>query len=272
MIPAISQCTTLAAPFKEELEQFAGCRMNHVEIWLPKLEAWLKNETIPSTGRLLSDLGIVPVAGSIQGGLLRQNGESRKAHEEHFRKRLDLMQELNIPQVVIVPETDHDSAELGPVADGLVRAAQWAESYGIKVALEFSCRARVVNNLQTAAMLIRHAAQPNLALCLDLFHYWNGPSKESDLDLLTEIPLGLVQVSDISGACRELATDGQRILPGEGDIPIKGLLAKIQQTGYQGPVSVELLNPQIWGIKPSHVAELAQSALMKILPTPRVVH
>ena len=265
MIPAISQCTTLAAPFKEELEQYAGCRMNHVEIWLPKLEAWLKNETIQTTKKLFSDLGIVPVAGSIQGGLLRPQGEARKAHEDHYKKRLEIMQDLGIPQVVIVPETDHDSADLGPVAEGLVRAAQWAEAFGIKVALEFSCRARVVNNLQTAAMLIRHAAQPNLALCLDLFHFWNGPSKESDLDLLTEIPFGLVQVSDISGICRELATDGQRILPGEGDIPLKSLLAKIKQSGYQGPVSVELLNPQIWGIKPSHVAELAQSALMRLV-------
>ncbi len=264
MIPAISQCTTLAAPFREELEQFAGCRLNHVEIWLPKLEAWLKAETIPTTRKLFTDLGIIPIAGSIQGGLLRQNGEARKAHEDHFRKRLDLMGELNIPQVVIVPDTDHESQELGPMAEGLVRACQWAEAYGIRVALEFSCRARVVNNLQTAAMMIRHAAQANLALCLDLFHFWHGPSKESDLDLLAEVPLGLVQVSDISGVCREWATDGQRILPGDGDIPLKGLLAKIRQTGYQGPVSVELLNPQIWGIKPSNVAELALSALMRL--------
>lgn len=266
MIPAISQCSTLAAPFREELEQYAGCRMNHVEIWLPKLEAWLKSESVETTSRLFSDLGIVPIAGSIQGGLLRPAGEARKAHEDHYRRRLDLMQALGIPQVVLVPETDHDSAELGPVAEGLIRAAQWAEAFGIKVALEFSCRARVVNNLQTAAMLIRAAGQPNLSLCLDLFHFWNGPSKESDLELLREIPLGLVQASDIAGIPRELASDGQRILPGEGDIPLKSLLEKIGQSGYAGPVSVELLNPQIWGIKPSHVAELAQSSLTRLFP------
>ena len=266
MIPAISQCSTLASPFREELEQYSGCRMNHVEIWLPKLEAWLKTESVETTSRLFSDLGIIPIAGSIQGGLLRPAGESRKAHEEHYRRRLDLMQALGIPQVVLVPETDHESVELGPVAEGLIRASQWAEAFGIKVALEFSCRSRVVNNLQTAAMLIKLAAQPNLSLCLDLFHFWNGPSKESDLELLGEIPLGIVQASDISGIPRELATDGQRILPGEGDIPLKSLLKKVGQTGYSGPVSVELLNPQIWGIKPSHVAELSLSALTRLFP------
>ena len=266
MIPAISQCSTLASPFREELEQYAGCRMNHVEIWLPKLEAWLKKESVESTSRLFGDLGIVPIAGSIQGGLLRPAGEARKAHEDHFRRRLDLMQALGIPLVVVVPETDHDSADLGPVAEGLVRAAQWGEAFGIKVALEFHCRARVVNNLQTAAMMIRAAAQPHLSLCLDLFHFWNGPSKESDLELLREIPMGLVQASDVSGIPRELASDGQRILPGEGDIPLKSLLEKIGQAGYKGPVSVELLNPQIWGIKASHVAELAQSSLTRLFP------
>jgi len=269
MYAVYGQATTMAAPLVEEWKQVGAAGFRHIDAWLAKLEAFLKNEQVSTLKQMLGDLNLGLVCGSFQGGLMRPPGEARKAHEDHFKKRLDLCEALAIPTMVLACDSDGDPGpqSLNFAIEGLVRACQWADAYKVRIALEFQARNRLVNNLETAAMVIKQAAQPNLGLCLDLFQYWIGPSKEMDLELCRHVPTYLIQVSDLSGVPREWATDSHRILPGDGEIPLGPLLAKMGQMGYSGPVSVELLNPKIWQIKPTQVAEVAFSALKRLFPT-----
>jgi sugar phosphate isomerase/epimerase len=69
-----------------------------------------------------------------------------------------------------------------------------------------------------------HRGAPGLGVCLDLFHYYTGPSKFEDLAYLSCDNLAWVQVCDLSGTPREIASDGDRILPGEGDFQIGPIL------------------------------------------------
>ena len=61
------------------------------------------------------------------------------------------------------------------------------------------------------------AGEPNVGVCLDVFHYYKGPSKPEDLDRLTAKNLAHVQLCDVAGVPRELMTDADRVFPGEGD-------------------------------------------------------
>src|SRR6185295_18833872 len=101
--------------------------------------------------------------------------------------------------------------------------------------------------------------------CLDAFHYYVGPSKPDDLGLLRRENLFHVQLSDVADVPREFATDSQRILPGDGDIPLTPLVDRLREIQYDGYVSVELLNPQIWQIPPRQFGEIAMTALRKVL-------
>jgi sugar phosphate isomerase/epimerase len=102
-------------------------------------------------------------------------------------------------------------------------------------------------------------------VALDVFHYYTGPSKFEDLGLLTRQNLAFVQVSDLAGVPRELATDADRILPGEGDFRLGPIMAQLRAVGYDGWVSLELLNPTLWLVKLSQVAELGYGALQRLL-------
>ena len=146
------------------------------------------------------------------------------------------------------------------------QAGQWASGFGVRLALEFRATDTFCTSLDTAVRLTAACGEPNVGVCLDTFHFFKGPSKESDLDLLTPENLAFVQVSDWSGVPRELASDADRILPGDGDLPLAELLEKLRGRGYDGWVSVELMNPMIWQLKPGQVAELAAAALARILP------
>jgi 4-hydroxyphenylpyruvate dioxygenase len=147
----------------------------------------------------------------------------------------------------------------------LGQAATLAGDHGIRLALEFNAKAALGNNLQTAAALVADAASPHLGICLDAFHYYVGPSKPEDLQLLTTENLFHVQLCDLVDIPRELAGDGDRILPGDGDIPLAPIVDRLREIQYAGCVSVELMNPQIWQIPVRQFGEIALTALRKVL-------
>ncbi|NBW97713.1 MAG: sugar phosphate isomerase/epimerase, partial [Planctomycetia bacterium] len=116
----------------------------------------------------------------------------------------------------------------------LAEAAKRAADAGVRLALEFDARASFPNNLQSAVALVEEVGSPALGLCLDWFHYSVGPSKPLDLGLLTPENLAHVQLSDVADVPREMASDGDRILPGEGSSPPHDLIARLRSIGYAG--------------------------------------
>src|SRR5690606_20770003 len=143
----------------------------------------------------------------------------------------------------------------------LEQAAALAADHGVRLALEFQANSAYVNNLQTAAALIAELNHPALGLCLDVFHMYVGPSKLEDIGYLTRDNLLHVQLSDLADVPREFARDADRILPGDGDIPLPHLIQHLQRIGYDGYVSVELMNPQIWQVPARQVGEIGITAL-----------
>lgn len=267
MKPCISEATTLPCTFAEDVANYGDAGIDAMEVWLTKLETHLETHSVAATKKLLADRSIALAAASYQGGLLLSQGEQRNAHYDHFRRRLDLCQEFGIPTLLVVADfvNTMDETALERAVVSLNQAGQWAEGFGVRLALEFRGSDTFCSSLDTAVALVAQCAQPNVGICLDVFHYYKGPSKFEDLDLLTPELLAFVQVSDVAGVPRELATDADRILPGDGDFRLPQLLQKLRAIGYAGYVSLELLNPTLWQAKPVQVAEIGITALRKIL-------
>jgi sugar phosphate isomerase/epimerase len=161
------------------------------------------------------------------------------------------------------------AADLERAVDSLTQAAQWAAGSDVRLALEFRGSATFCSSLDTALSVVAACGERNVGVCLDVFHYYTGPSKFDDLGLLTRANLAFVQVCDLAGVPRELATDADRILPGEGDFRLGPIVDRLRQIGYDGWVSLELLNPMLWQAKVSQVAELGLGAVQRLLAEPR---
>jgi sugar phosphate isomerase/epimerase len=264
----LSEATTMPATFAEDVAACAGGGCPALEVWLTKLETHLESHSAEDTRKLLADKGVALAAASYQGGLLLSQGEARRAHFDHFRRRLGLCQGFGVGTLLVVADfvqaVDPTALERSVVS--LAQAAQWAAGFGVRLALEFRGANTFCASLDTAVRLVEACGEPNVGVCFDVFHYYKGPSKSEDLDLLTPRNLAFVQVSDLAGVPRELATDADRILPGDGDLPLTAILRKLRERGYDGWVSLELLNPTLWQMKPSQVAELGAAALRRVLP------
>jgi 2-keto-myo-inositol isomerase len=267
MKPCISQATTLSTPFESDLSAYARGGWSAVEIWLTKLETYLEGHTVAEAKALLEANGLEPAAAAIQGGLLLSRGVERATHWDHFRRRLDLLHELAVPTLVVAADFLREPApeDYGRAAEALVEAGSAAKQAGVTVALEFQKSARFCASLDTTLALIAQSRAEGVGVCLDLFHYYTGPSKFEDLAYLTPENLAWVQVCDHSGTPRELAGDADRILPGEGDFQIVPILEQLARIGYSGYVSLELLNPQLWQIPVDRVADFGRQAISRVL-------
>src|SRR6516165_4265017 len=128
MIPAISQTTTLPGTFAEDAANYPAGGCTALEAWLTKLEQHLRDVSADDTRKALADRGVKLVAAAYQGGLLLSQGDARKTHFDHFKRRLDLCQQFGIPTLLLVADFAHapDGQVLGRAVTSLAQAAQWA--------------------------------------------------------------------------------------------------------------------------------------------------
>jgi sugar phosphate isomerase/epimerase len=267
MEPCINQATTLGTPFEADLPAYSRVGWQAIELWLTKLEEFLRTHSVVEARSMLEGEGLRPVAASFQGGLMLSQGAERATHWDHFRRRLDLLAELNVPTLVVVPDfvSVPGPDDLARSAASITEAAELAASKGVRLALEFQKTARFCASLDTTVALIAQSGAPNVGVCFDAFHYYTGPSKFEDLGYLTAENLALVQLSDLSGVPRELASDSDRIFPGDGDLPLGPILEHFGRIGYRGPVSLEVLNPLFWEMPADRVVGIALQAMERTL-------
>jgi 2-keto-myo-inositol isomerase len=271
MRPAIATVCSLESPLETVLEDYAAGHIDAVDLWLGQADAFLKSRPEERPAAVLREAfarqGIAAVAASFQGGLLTSQGEARAEHWKTFEGRLALCRDLGIPVLVMAGDAHGPLGpqDLGRLSASLVEAAKRAADAGVKLALEFDARASFPNNLQSAVALVEDVGSPSLGVCLDWFHWTVGPSKPLDLWLLSRENLAHVQLSDIADVPREMATDADRILPGEGSSPADDLVRRLGEIGYAGGVSIELHNPRLWRVPPRQFGEIAITALRKLL-------
>jgi sugar phosphate isomerase/epimerase len=267
MIPSIATVCSLQTPLETVLEDYAAGHVDAVDLWLGQVDAYLKERSVGALRERLAGHGIAPVAASFQGGLLTSQGEARAEHWKTFAGRLAVCRDLGIPVLVVAGDAfgPLGPEDLGRLSMSLAEAAKRAADAGVRLALEFDARASFPNNLQSAVALVEDVGSPNLGVCLDWFQWTVGPSKPLDLWLLSRDNLAHVQLSDIADLPREMASDADRILPGEGSSPVDDLVRRLGEIGYGGAVAVELMNPQLWGVPPRQFGEIAITALRKLL-------
>lgn len=267
MRPTLAQVCTLNSDFASDIQEFAAGKCSSIELWLTKLENHLREKSIDDIRQLLALHGVSAPVASYQGGLLVSQGEARREAWAQFEQRLEICRQLGVETIVVacdIPAPLHQS-DLDRVQLSLAQLAQTVGRSGMRAALEFQSQSAFGNNLQTGAALVNEVGSPHLGICLDTFHYYVGPSKLDDLGYLSAQNLFHVQLCDLADVPREVARDSQRILPGEGDIPITPILDRLREIQYEGCVSIELFNPHIWQVGPRQFGEIAMTALRRIL-------
>jgi sugar phosphate isomerase/epimerase len=133
---------------------------------------------------------------------------------------------------------------LDTLADAVGPSVAYARDQGVRLAFEPSRRTEV-SFVNTLADAVDVAERTGLGIVADIGNFW----MERDLraTLLRAAPhIDLVQLTDVCiGTVRspDDPPSGGRVPFGEGDLPIARILGDIKDTGYVGPLELELIGP-----------------------------
>ncbi len=228
--------------------------------------------TLPALRGLLRDAGVEVLSiNALEDSTLR-TGARLEEILARCRVFCEWARALDAPYVVAVPSfLPPGAGGLGGPTEAEVRSqtvaalaamAGVASAFGVKVGFEFlGFPACSVNTLGAARSILDDVADPTVGLVVDTFHFYAGGSRLEDLD---GSRIFLVHVDDAEAGDPAGLGDAQRLLPGEGVIPLKPMIARLEAAGYRGAYSLELFRPEYWAWPPAEIARRGHDSMRRL--------
>jgi sugar phosphate isomerase/epimerase len=174
------------------------------------------------------------------------------AGREQFRSQMDGILEMadamGAEQFFVVPGAGATDAEL---VDAFTWLCDECAQHGMRVGVEFMDIPAVssIRDLASALSFVERVGRPNGGLCLDTFHFANGPNDWADLEAVPGERVMVIQLND--GAVPRHGSDyidetlHHRVPPGEGDFDLVRMIRTLDAAGSQAPFSVEVLGDEM---------------------------
>ena len=234
---------SLSGTLPEKLEAIAAAGFDGVEIFENDL---LYYDGSPREIRqLCADLGIAITLFQPFRDFEGCRRERLPRNLERAERKFDLMQELGTDLVLVCSNASVDSTgDQQILVDDLHLLAERAGARGLRIGYEALAWGRHVNTYQQVWDIVRQADHPALGVLLDSFHTL---SLKGDPRAIADIPgdkIFFVQMADAPILAMDVLEWSRhfRCFPGQGEFDLAGFLAPIIQSGYNGPLSLEIFN------------------------------
>ena len=195
--------------------------------------------------------------------------EQASARLARWRKLCEWAAALDAPYAIAVPSllggTPPSEDQIRTRSIESLRAlAAVAREFDVQVGFEFLGPLASVNTLRSARRIIEAIDDPSVGLVIDAFHFYVGGSRVTDLDGLDPSRLFLVHLDDAEPGDASGLSDAQRLLPGDGVVPLDALVRALERSGYRGVYSLELSRPEYWTWDPTDLARRGLEAMERL--------
>jgi sugar phosphate isomerase/epimerase len=244
---SFNQITAKHATLKECVEASVRHGVGWIAPWRDRVEeAGLKVSV-----RMIRDSGL-RVSSLCRGGFFpAATSAERLQRIDDNRCAIDQAAELGAPCVVLVcgpaPDRDIDGARR-MVAEGIEAIITHARERGVRLGIEplhpmFAADRSVIVTLAEALDLASHFDPATLGVVVDVFHVWWDPRLYIELRRAKGRIAGF-HVSDWAVPLPGIVTG--RSIMGDGVIELRRIRSAVDETGYDGPIEVEIMNEKIW--------------------------
>jgi sugar phosphate isomerase/epimerase len=167
------------------------------------------------------------------------------------------VQALNLAHYLCAP------TPVGQLVDAVGGISDRAAGQGLTILVEFMPEGSIPD-LTTAAAIVRAVGAANCGVMLDTWHFYRTAGTLDELDSLPPGTIRAVQVSDaradVRGSGAEPPTR-DRLVPGDGDIPLAEILAAVVANCPEVMVGVEVFNRAAAAYPPIEQAQRVRAGL-----------
>lgn len=128
----------------------------------------------------------------------------------------------------------------------LAECARVLEAAGTRFGFEFGTIGSV-RSIDEALAMVEATGSPDAGIVIDAWHFFQGPSSWEQLE---QVPLERIAYVQFTDGVEPVSDDvmdetwNRRVWPGEGSFDLPRFVATLRDRGWDGLVSVEVLNAQ----------------------------
>lgn len=166
---------------------------------------------------------------------------------ERAKKKLDLTAELGSDLLMVCSScSPYSQAGINRAADDFAQLGDLAQERGLKVAFEALAWGKNINDYRDSWEIVRRANHDSVGLCLDTFHIFSRNTEINTMETIPGDKIFLVQVADAPQLSMDHLSWSRhyRCFPGQGELKLNEFMKKLNTTGYDGALSLEIFNDQ----------------------------
>jgi len=246
----ISEFTTWPWSFQEDVENYARLGVETIEVCEFKLDASRIDEQLA----LVRDHGleissVQPAVRTLFPSQSQPKPVDIGERMAHFRQTIERFHSAAgtapfVTNTGIPP--GGNVQQVFDVAQREYRAlCDFAAGHGARIAIE-PLNPSIANiesaiwTLEQGMQIVKAVDRPNMGICLDVWNIWQNADVESAIRSCGD-RVFVVQISD----WRTPRSYQDRLIPGQGDIPLPRLLRAIHDSGFRGAYAVEIFSGDV---------------------------
>ena len=261
----LNTSTIKPQPILKKIELASKAGFSGVELWINDIYEFIgQGGEVSDIEKALKDNQLfVPCAIACRQWADAVGPEYQLALDE-AKRRMELAARIGSPWLVATPP--REICDHGVIAERYQQLLSIGRSVGVKPTFEYIGFFKSVKSLSEAWKIVQEANDPDATLILDAFHNWNSGSTNEDL---LKIPADRISHYHIDDAHPDkqvgTQTDPDRVMIGEGQINLVSEIKTLKKIGYEGTVSLELFNADLWKKDPLEVLKHGIDKMRELL-------
>lgn len=256
-------------PITELIDIAAKAGYDAIEPWTSEIDEYLKGGgTLKELSKRIAQAGlkVADVIGFAEW-IVEDEGRRKKGLEQ-AKRDMGWAAELGCPRIAAPPvgatggtSKRDDPKFTQPIIDLLAAADRYralldlGKPLGVTPVVEIWGFSKTLRRLGEAICIATECGDPSGVILPDIYHLYKGGSDFAGLGLLAGKAVGIFHVNDYPKIDREKIVDADRVYPGDGIAPLKGVFRALREMNYAEFVSLELFNRDYWKQNPNEVAK-----------------
>lgn len=246
----VSEFTTWPWTFEQDLAGYARLGVDTIEVCEFKLtEVRIAEQLADVAHHGLTMSSAQPSVRTLFPSASQPEPKDVPARMARFRRTVESFGELAAGLPFVTNTGNPPGGNMQLVLDTAVREyralAEFAAGVGAQIALE-PLNPTIMNvestiwTLQQAVELVQRVDSSNFGICLDSWNVWQNPDVLDAVRACGE-RIFVVQLSD----WRTPRSYQDRLIPGQGEIPLAAFLRAVHDAGFRGALSVEIFSGDV---------------------------
>jgi 4-hydroxyphenylpyruvate dioxygenase len=237
---------SLSGMLPEKLEAAAAARFDGVEIFENDLLQF--PGTPAEVRRICSDLGLRIDMFQPFRDFEGVSPEQLQRNLDRAERKFDVMEELGTELILVCANiSESASNDLDLRAEQMALLAERAARRKLRIAFEALAWGGAVKHYREVWDIVQRANQPNLGVALDSFHTL---VLKDDWRPIKDIPgqrIFHMQLADAPWVNTDPLTHSRhyRCFPGQGEMDVTGFVGAVLDSGYNGPMSLEIFSDEL---------------------------